>query len=118
MLRACRFIQAREIAFDPRVRTWLRHRYHSAVAISTQPTPRGKKEIDAWHPLRSVKRIMSKPATNFKNSTQFLLIQKAEALGLISKKISVSREEVCVQRSIILISISCGPKMMTVILLH
>lgn len=93
VLRACRHIQAKEIAFEPRVRQWLRPRYAQAALLSTVATPRGKKELDAWHPHRAVKRLLNKPIAALRNSTQFLQILQAESLGLISKRLHVSETE-------------------------
>jgi transcription elongation factor SPT6 len=49
VLKASRHVLAREIAFDPHVRTSLRSTFYDHVEISTFPTPKGRKDIDRHH---------------------------------------------------------------------
>lgn len=93
VLKACRYILAQEIAHDPRVRQTLRVIYQDQAEISTQPTPRGKKELDPMHMLFGVKRLDRKPAKEFAGSLQFLEILKAEQAGFITKRIGLSPED-------------------------
>jgi hypothetical protein len=47
-----RTVMAKELAFEPLVRQALRAKYLIHAVVSTSPTPRGLKEIDAFHPYR------------------------------------------------------------------
>jgi transcription elongation factor SPT6 len=89
VLRGMRTIMAKELAFEPLVRKNLRAEYLRHAVVNTLPTPRGKKEIDAFHPYRVIKQLQNKPVLNFKNSDQFLLILKAEGEGYIKMTIDL-----------------------------
>ncbi|ELR24047.1 S1 RNA binding domain containing protein [Acanthamoeba castellanii str. Neff] len=92
VLKASRYVLAREIAYDPHVRTSLRSTFYDHVEVSTFPTPKGRKEIDRLHEYFNVKRLEKKPIWAFKDSAQFLQIVKAEKEGYITATISIPNE--------------------------
>jgi transcription elongation factor SPT6 len=60
VLKACRYVLAREIAYDPHVRTSLRSTFYDHVEVSTFPTTKGRKEIDRLHEY-FVRKIIPPP---------------------------------------------------------
>ena len=91
VLQAARGALSQEIAYDPLVRQSLRTIYEQRAIISTFPTTKGKKEVDAFHVYRAILRIEKKPAQAFK-SIQFLEILKAEKEGFITFKIELPED--------------------------
>jgi len=49
VLSAARYVLARDVAMHPEVRRVVREVYFKHCEISTAPTARGKREIDAFH---------------------------------------------------------------------
>jgi transcription elongation factor SPT6 len=63
-LRGCRYVAAMELAYEPRVRRYLREIYRRFAVITTTPTSKGKDEIDAFHDYFGLHLIKSKPVTD------------------------------------------------------
>eukprot|EP01130_Rhizamoeba_saxonica_P014788 TRINITY_DN6498_c0_g1_i1.p1 TRINITY_DN6498_c0_g1~~TRINITY_DN6498_c0_g1_i1.p1 ORF type:complete len:1391 (-),score=418.40 TRINITY_DN6498_c0_g1_i1:106-4233(-) len=91
VLKACRFILAKEVAYDPQVRQAIRRVYWNYARISTEPTTMGKRAIDSFHRYRVIKRLKDKPADEFK-ADQFMMILEAEKNGFITKTITISED--------------------------
>ncbi|KAH3765056.1 transcription elongation factor SPT6 [Pelomyxa schiedti] len=92
VLAGARHILAKEIAHEPQFRNWVRLIYRKSLVISTTPTPKGQKEIDAFHTFKSVKHLQEKPMELLLKDTSYLLIQQAEEEGLIKVKITMETE--------------------------
>ena len=88
VLKATRSILALEFANDPQVRQSIRTIYEEKALVTTIPTLKGKKEVDAFHPYRAILRIVKKPAQAFK-SIQFLEILKAQKEGFIQLQLEL-----------------------------
>eukprot|EP01119_Soliformovum_irregulare_P007094 TRINITY_DN1949_c0_g1_i1.p1 TRINITY_DN1949_c0_g1~~TRINITY_DN1949_c0_g1_i1.p1 ORF type:complete len:1550 (+),score=544.67 TRINITY_DN1949_c0_g1_i1:1495-6144(+) len=95
VVRACSYVYAQEIAYEPFVRQTVRTLYNEHVEVSTFPTEKGKS-VDAFHPYRLVLRLNKKPVAVFSadrnNPYQFLEILKAEKEGFITVKIEIPEE--------------------------
>ncbi|KAJ5074909.1 transcription elongation factor spt6 [Anaeramoeba ignava] len=87
-LRGARYILEQEIISDPNIRSSLRILFKKFARISTEPTEKGKKEIDTFHIYGNLKLIKEKPSKAF-NDEQFLWIVKAEKEGFINIKIEL-----------------------------
>jgi transcription elongation factor SPT6 len=74
VLKACRYVLAREIAYDPHVRTSLRSTFYDHVEVSTFPTTKGRKEIDRLHEYFVRKNIPPPPAHHLPKPHAALLL--------------------------------------------
>eukprot|EP00026_Physarum_polycephalum_P000177 Phypoly_transcript_00177.p1 GENE.Phypoly_transcript_00177~~Phypoly_transcript_00177.p1 ORF type:complete len:1792 (+),score=500.68 Phypoly_transcript_00177:82-5457(+) len=92
VLKAARVMCAQEIAFDIHVRQSVRSVYVKRAILSTVPTLKGKKDIDAFHPYMIIKQ-MDKPAMQMEDF-QMLLVLKAEKEGFITTKIHTDEKDV------------------------
>ena len=63
-LRGCRYVAAMELAYEPRVRRYLRDIYRRFAVLSTSPTAKGRDEIDAFHDYYGLHLIKSKPVSD------------------------------------------------------
>lgn len=86
----CRFM-AQEIFHHPVIRKHVRQLYYEKVTISTEPTPKGQKELDITKYRYQVKRIDKRPISEFKNDV-FMLIKDCEDQGLIRVRFSLPWE--------------------------
>eukprot|EP01103_Thecamoeba_quadrilineata_P002191 TRINITY_DN12187_c0_g1_i1.p1 TRINITY_DN12187_c0_g1~~TRINITY_DN12187_c0_g1_i1.p1 ORF type:complete len:1503 (+),score=258.15 TRINITY_DN12187_c0_g1_i1:257-4510(+) len=93
VLKACRLILAKEVAYDPHVRQALRPFFYERATVTTQPTLKGKKEIDEYHVYMGIKRLYRKPYSEFRSGHQFLEILKAEKEGFIEVSIDLPQED-------------------------
>ncbi len=100
VLKAARYVLARELAFDPHVRQSLRNTYHEHAEVSTYPTPKGKKEVDWYHAYfvstPYFATILNVNVINARISTEYQEIgpetsQRIQKLGSVSDD-SQSRE--------------------------
>jgi len=92
VLSAARYVLAREISCDPRVRQSLRNTFYERAEISTYPTHKGMKEIDHNHAYFNVKRLDKKPTAAFRDSAHFLQIAAAEKENFITVDITIRNE--------------------------
>lgn len=61
VLGAARLVLAHDVAMHPEVRRLVRDVYFKYCEVSTTPTTRGKREIDAFHIYAVCGRMMIKP---------------------------------------------------------
>ncbi|CAM9648035.1 unnamed protein product, partial [Ascophyllum nodosum] len=90
ILRGVRHILAREISAEPRVKAKCRQIYRRFAVLSTNPTDRGREEIDAFHPLYGLHYLKQKEVGEFflgEDRTQWLRIEKGKAEGMLTWKI-------------------------------
>lgn len=80
----CRFM-ANEIFYHPVIRRWIRNMYFERATISTEPTLKGKKDLDLYHLLYPAKRILKRPLKNFRDDLWLMMIE-AEKKELIRVK--------------------------------
>jgi transcription elongation factor SPT6 len=60
-LRGCRYVAAMELAYEPRIRRYLRDIYRRHAMLTTTPTKKGLDEIDAFHDFYGLHLIRNKP---------------------------------------------------------
>ena len=60
-LRGCRYVAAMELAYEPRVRRYLRDIFRRHAVLTTKPTKKGLNEIDAFHDYYGLHLIRGKP---------------------------------------------------------
>eukprot|EP01122_Echinamoeba_exundans_P013454 TRINITY_DN5882_c0_g1_i2.p1 TRINITY_DN5882_c0_g1~~TRINITY_DN5882_c0_g1_i2.p1 ORF type:complete len:1292 (+),score=233.67 TRINITY_DN5882_c0_g1_i2:811-4686(+) len=89
VIRAARNIFAYDISSAHVIRSALRVVYNNHVAISTDPTPEGLREIDAFHRFRFVKRLRQKPLHRFIEG-DFLLLLQAVQQGRITMRVELT----------------------------
>ena len=77
---------AAELQSQPDIRRGFKKHYYDYGVITTQPTEKGKKELDVFHPSYRVKRV-SKKLSDLQNTDLFLDILQNESLGLITYNI-------------------------------
>ncbi|ORX62353.1 transcription elongation factor Spt6 [Hesseltinella vesiculosa] len=92
VLKAARSVLAQEIAYDMQVRRAMRHDWEEQAVICVNPTEKGFTVIDALHPLRPYKFLLSKPMDSFQNG-EFLHILKGESDGLLTIQIGLPDRE-------------------------
>ena len=80
-----------ELAAQPDIRRGLKKHIQEFGVIITQPTDKGFKELDVFHPSYRVKRVEMK-ISELKDSDLFLDIIQNEALGLITFDIQIKDE--------------------------
>ena len=84
MMNLCKYM-ANDIFYHPVIRNWVRKLYIEKVMISTEPTNKGRKEIDVTNPNFLVKRIFRRPIGHFVDDL-WLRIILCESDGLIKVK--------------------------------
>lgn len=77
------------MSYHPIIKTWTLLKYKNSILISTEPTEKGKKEIDVLHQFFPVKRIHKCKLDEFQKNYNYLLLEKAENLGLINVKYTI-----------------------------
>lgn len=60
-LSGCRFVCAMEIAYEPRIRKFLRHLFRTNAVITTRPTKKGLDNIDFFSEYYGLHLIKGKP---------------------------------------------------------
>jgi transcriptional accessory protein Tex/SPT6 len=83
---------AGEIFNHPVIRKWLRKLYFEKATIFTEPSEKGKKELDLNSPYYIVKRIVRRPIKTF-NDELWIMVNKCEKMGLIKSKIVLPWDE-------------------------
>jgi transcription elongation factor SPT6 len=63
-LRGCRYVAAMELAYEPRVRRYLRDIFRRHAVLTTKPTSKGRDEIDAFHDYYGLHLIKEKPVND------------------------------------------------------
>lgn len=63
-LRGCRYVAAMELAYEPRIRRYLRGIFRRRAVLTTKPTAKGRDEIDAFHDYYGLHLIKGKPITD------------------------------------------------------
>lgn len=79
--KASHFME-RELAMQPYVKRYFRDKFISNACITTEPTAKGIKELDATHPLYRAKRLQSMPISTCKDDIWYD-IEEAERRELI-----------------------------------
>jgi len=79
---------AMELASEPDIRRGLKKHIYEFGVVKTEPTWKGKKELDVFHPSYRVKRV-NKRVSDLVESDLFLEILQNESLGLITFEISI-----------------------------
>ena len=87
----CRYM-ASELFQEPIVRQHLKKVYFENVTLSTEPTLKGNKELDIYHPYYIVKRINRRPPNEFQDDL-WLKMLKCERDGLIKIRVILPWEE-------------------------
>eukprot|EP00127_Corallochytrium_limacisporum_P005033 Clim_evm29s197 gene=Clim_evmTU29s197 len=82
VLTAARLCYAMDLANHPKVRKYLRSNYSSIVRINAEPTQKGIKIIDEFHPVGGMKYLRGKPLDTFRGS-EWLELEAAEKQGLM-----------------------------------
>ena len=97
---------ASELAAQPYVRSIFKNHFYQYGSVKTQPTEKGNKDLDVFHPSYRVKRINDEPVSSFhpkhrkdnKNQPReddlFLDIIQNERLGLITLSINLEKRHV------------------------
>lgn len=78
-----------ELQSSPEIRKSFKQHIYKYGVIQTEPTEKGKKELDIFHPCYRVKRLQ-KELKDLENSDIFLDILQNERLGLIKYKIEIN----------------------------
>ena len=60
-LGGCRFVAAIELAYEPRIRRYLRSMFRARAVLTTRPTKKGLDNIDAFHDFYGLHLIRHKP---------------------------------------------------------
>lgn len=60
-LRGCRYVAAMELAYEPRIRTFLRNIFREKAVLTTVPTKKGLDAVDAFHEYYGLHLIRDKP---------------------------------------------------------
>lgn len=76
-------MHASNLFYYPELREYAINKIIENVTISTEPTEKGKKELDIYHRLYCTKRIFNRKFVDFKDET-WLKVKKAEKMGLIT----------------------------------
>lgn len=79
---------AAQLASEPDIRRGLKKHIYEFGYIRTEPTDKGNKELDVFHPSYRVKRV-NKKLSDLADKDLFLDILQNESLGLISFKIVI-----------------------------
>jgi hypothetical protein len=80
------------------IRRKLKEYYNEYGVFKTEPTEKGKKDLDVFHPSYRVKRI-NKPLRSFKGTDLYLDVVQNEKAGLITSSIVLESEEMRQQQS-------------------
>ncbi|KAJ2991544.1 Transcription elongation factor spt6 [Globomyces sp. JEL0801] len=91
VLKAGKNILSRQISIYPELRAFVRKVYKHDAVVVVEPTEKGLKEIDQFHPYHPFKFLRDKPVADFVNG-QFLQILKGETDGLLKVSIRVEGE--------------------------
>ena len=83
---------AQEMASHPFIRGYVWNYFRNNSYLSTEPTEKGKNELDVFNPSFKTKRIYKKPILQFNNDL-YLDIVQAEEKGLIRTIIEVNENE-------------------------
>jgi len=83
-----------ELSSQPDIRRGLKKHIYDHGWIITQPTDKGNKELDVFHPCYRVKRVSKRLSelSEEKNGDLFLDILQNQALGLITFQIAIKDE--------------------------
>ena len=84
MMNLCKYM-ANDLFYHPCVRKWARQLYIEKVTVSTEPTNKGRKDLDVTSPNYIVKRINRRPIGLFVDDL-WLRIASCEEDGLITVK--------------------------------
>lgn len=85
VLSSARNVYAQELLHDPVVRKQLRNSYSEIAEFSFEPTEKGIKQIDEFHPYYAFKYAEDLPISQLRNAPgMFLQMLKAEAEGVIN----------------------------------
>ena len=87
----CKFA-ALELSKHPYIRSFVRKLFFKNAKVFTEPTEKGKVELDIFHIFFKTKRIVGKPIDDFKNDL-FLYMQEAENSDLIKILIDIDAGE-------------------------
>ena len=106
VMHATRTMLSQEVATELKVRKSFRQYFYQNAWVSTQPTERGRVEVDEGHEYYPFKYLKKKPVREFlvassgggggemDGLTQFLLIHKASEDGLLTYDIGVDMRTV------------------------
>lgn len=83
---------ASQLARDPQVYALLKEKFLQRATLTVRPTPRGKKDIEDWHPFARYKYITNKWLQSLQD-TDYLWIKKAEDEGQLETKIEAIHDE-------------------------
>ena len=84
MMNLCKYM-ANDIFYHPCIRNWVRKFYIEKVTITTEPTSKGRKDLDVTNPNYLVKRIQRRPIGQFVDDL-WLRMVLCENDGLIKIK--------------------------------
>ncbi|KAG9508769.1 Transcription elongation factor SPT6, partial [Fragariocoptes setiger] len=88
ILRAARYMYAKEIAFDPLVRQTVRKYYFDNAVINVRPTKVGMKELDENHPIYTYKYLKNFSVSKLTRD-QFVQLTAAEKADLITMSMTI-----------------------------
>lgn len=93
VLKAAKYMVARQLASDPIVRKVTRQVFFERAVIHVRPTKKGMKEVDESHPCFTYKYLRNKPVSEFSNE-QFLHLVIAKQEGNLTVKITMDKANV------------------------
>eukprot|EP00698_Gefionella_okellyi_P002106 TRINITY_DN1197_c0_g1_i1.p1 TRINITY_DN1197_c0_g1~~TRINITY_DN1197_c0_g1_i1.p1 ORF type:complete len:1477 (+),score=316.59 TRINITY_DN1197_c0_g1_i1:41-4471(+) len=94
VLKAARFVLARDIVAHPYVRKFVREYFYEHAELNTLPTEKGSREIDVFHMYREVKQLADKPVRLYtSNDDQFVSVDNAQKEGYITVRVSLNKEQ-------------------------
>ena len=73
---------------QPFLKKFIYQNFYEKCYLSTEPTEKGKNELDVFHPLFITKRIEKKPISTF-NDDLYLFIIESESKGYINVNIKI-----------------------------
>ena len=73
---------------QPFLKKFIYQNFYEKCYLSTEPTEKGKNELDVFHPLFITKRIEKKPISTF-NDDLYLYIIESESKGYINVNINI-----------------------------
>jgi len=88
----CRFA-AEELSTEPYLRSMLKELMRTKGTISTEPTEKGKKDLDVFHPSYRVKHIKDELLSEKCTDDLFIEIERMEEQGLIKSSVQLPKEQ-------------------------
>lgn len=77
-----------ELSSQPDIRRGLKKHIYDNAFVTTEPTEKGKKELDVFHPSYRTKRV-NKKLSEFQNTDLFIDILHNQGMGLINFEIQI-----------------------------